>query len=205
MKLKVCGLTQGENLKQIVNLKPDYIGYIFFEKSPRFLNHRLPSFSTSTKKTGVFVNATIDFIVEKIQTYQLNAIQLHGHETPEFCQQLKSQSLEIIKAFGLDSTMDYEIIEPYQDVCDYFLFDTKTKQYGGSGQTFDWSLLDLYPFKKLFFISGGIDANRLIEIKNLKDQNAYLYGVDINSQFEIKPGFKDVPKIAQFKTLIDEL
>ncbi len=205
MKLKVCGLTKAENLKQILDLEPDYIGFIFFEKSPRFLDGFLPNFSTSTKKVGVFVNATIDFIAEKIQTYQLHAIQLHGDETLELCSQLKFKSVEIIKAFGLGSSIDYGFIELYQDVCDYFLFDTKTKQYGGSGKQFDWTLLHSYPLEKPFFISGGIDSKHLTEIKILKNQNSYLYCVDINSQFEIKPGLKDVQKIAQFKTLIDEL
>lgn len=205
MKLKVCGLTQPDNLKQVLELKPDYVGFIFYKHSPRFVDSVLPYFSSATKKTGVFVNSTIDFISEKIQSHLLNAIQLHGEETPEFCSELKSQSVEIIKTFRLGRKVDFNTMKPYQEVCDYYLFDTKSKKYGGSGKQFDWSLLHQYPFEKPFFISGGIDVNHITEIKTLQTRNSFLYSVDINSKFEVIPGVKEVQKIAGFKALIDEL
>lgn len=215
-KLKVCGMKFQENILEIASLKPDYLGLIFYEKSPRNFENVIPEISSGIKKTGVFVNASSSFILEKANRYKLRAIQLHGEETKEFCIQLRIElkklkvtpEVEIIKVFSVNEEFDFEIVLPYEDVVDYFLFDTKGKNKGGNGVAFNWDILKEYPSKKPFFLSGGIGVEELESIKSLiaefqkKGKQDLLYAIDVNSKFEIEPGLKDLQKLEIFKNLL---
>jgi phosphoribosylanthranilate isomerase len=155
----------------------------------------MPDLPKSIKKTGVFVNETIPVILEKVEKYNLQAIQLHGHESAEFCLELKNKletSIEIIKVFSADENFDFSVLKPFETVCDYFLFDTKGKLPGGNGTTFDWSILKNYPSTKPFFLSGGIGIEELNEVNEILKTNLPIYAIDINSKFEIEPGLKNI-------------
>lgn len=205
-----------ENILEIASLKPDYLGFIFYEKSPRNFENEIPEISSEIKNTGVFVNASSHFILEKASRYNLKAIQLHGEETPQFCNDLKEKlkklnepsEVEIIKVFSVNEEFDFDIVFPYEDEVDYFLFDTKGKNKGGNGIAFNWDILKEYPSKKPFFLSGGIGIEELESIKTLiaefqkKGKEDLVYAIDVNSKFEIKPGLKDLQKLEIFKRLL---
>lgn len=181
-----------ENIQETARLLPDYMGFIFYEKSPRFFDGILPEIPEDIEKVGVFVNAGLDDILEKIKKYGLQLVQLHGNETPAFCDLLQHINVKIIKAFSVDDTFDFETIAPYENVCDYFLFDAKGKNHGGNGVTFNWRLLKNYPSGKPFFLSGGIG---LEELSSIKKQRLPIYAVDINSKFETAPGLKNIQQL----------
>ena len=188
--LKICGMKFPENILEVSKLLPDYLGFIFYEKSKRYFNGQIPEIPKSIKKIGVFVDETLSEIVIKIEKYSLDVVQLHGQESPEFCEKLyKNNQIEIIKVFSVDDNFDFEILKKYEQVCDYFLFDTKGKLHGGNGFAFDWKILKKYTSTKPFFLSGGIG---LEEIEQLKLLNLPLFAIDINSKFEIEPGLKDI-------------
>lgn len=197
LKLKVCGMRDAENINRLAQLKPDYIGFIFYPQSKRYADKLeskvLQALPPSIKKTGVFVNASLEEIAEKIEQFKLDAVQLHGQETPEFCKQLKPFNIEIIKAFGVNNDFDFGSLENFDSVCDYFLFDTKTDMHGGSGKTFDWSILKRYTLNKPYFLSGGLSAENIREIKSINDSR--LFALDLNSRFELQPGLKDIEKL----------
>lgn len=200
MKIKVCGLRNPENIKAIAALKPDYMGFICYDKSPRYVSElKTGDIYAHVIKTGVFVNEskeTIEFLIAK---FGLNAIQLHGDESSEFANAFRDK-MTVIKAFGVDDNFDFGRLDAYADIVDYFMFDTKTSAYGGSGKTFNWDILDKYTLDKPFFLSGGISLDNLEQIKTIK--HPQFYGVDLNSKFEIEPGFKDVKKLEEaFKIL----
>lgn len=191
------------NILDIAKLEPDYMGFIFYDRSSRYVdNHTtLPELNNNiTEKVGVFVNSSIEEILGKIDQYNLNAIQLHGDESPEFCKELRSKSdCTIIKAFQVDDSFDFESTQPYLDVADYLLFDTKSDNYGGSGSKFNWQLLLQFNYNKPIILSGGISLNEIPQIvdnKILKELN--IHAIDINSKFEIEPGLKHVDDIATF-------
>ena len=191
-----------DNILEVGALLPDYMGFIFWEKSARYFNGTIPELIKTIKKTGVFVNQSQEEIIEKVAKYNLQAIQLHGNESVEFCSALKRQlpqSVEIIKVFSADENFDFEIIKPFEDVCDYFLFDTKGKLPGGNGTTFDWTILKKYNSDKPFFLSGGIGINELKAIEEISKSNLPIYGVDVNSKFEIEPGLKNKNLFNNFK------
>ncbi|HTN21324.1 MAG TPA: phosphoribosylanthranilate isomerase [Pelobium sp.] len=198
LKIKVCGMKIPENMEAVSGLKPDFMGFIFYPPSKRFIgldfevNH-LKAIDKNIIKTGVFVNATINEVVEFGKLYGMQAIQLHGSESPEFCQQVKAQGFFTIKAFGVDDTFDFTELNQYQAHVDLFLFDTKSDQYGGSGVTFNWQILEKYKLDTPFMLSGGISLDNLDEVLTLK--HPQFYGVDINSKFEIEPGLKDIEKL----------
>ncbi|RLD65648.1 MAG: phosphoribosylanthranilate isomerase [Bacteroidetes bacterium] len=200
-KLKVCGMKYPDNIRQLLKLKPDFIGFIFYKKSKRYVGHNLNikklNIPESIKKVGVFVNAEVDEIKDKIKEYQLDLVQLHGDESPEICKELKQTGIKISKAFQVDENFDFSVLKPFFSVCDYYLFDTKTKLYGGSGKKFNWKILEKYNNQKPFFLSGGIDLEDVDEIDKLKNLN--IFAIDINSKFEISPGVKDIEKIKKFK------
>lgn len=200
--IKVCGMRENENIQQLVELQPNYIGFIFYSKSKRFVqkNFQLPELPKDIQKVGVFVNEKKEFIKEKIKQYELDCIQLHGDESADFCKEMKEFST-VIKAFGLDKNFDFNQLKNYQSVCDYFLFDTKTSEYGGSGKSFDWNLLKQVKTEVPFFLSGGISLESISEIKFYLDQLPFLYALDVNSRFEIEPGLKNIEKL---KILFDE-
>jgi len=193
--IKICGMKYPENILEVGSLLPDYMGFIFWEKSARYFDGTIPELPTSIKKTGVFVNETISVILEKTEKYNLQAIQLHGHETVAFCSELKTKldaSIEIIKVFSADENFDFSVLEPFEAVCNYFLFDTKGKLPGGNGTTFDWRILEKYPSAKPFFLSGGIGIDELDAVSEILKTNLPIYAIDINSKFEIEPGLKNI-------------
>ncbi len=206
MKLKVCGMKYYDNIVEVAGLQPDYLGLIFYEKSPRYFNGALPQIPSSVKKVGVFVNADIEFIFEHVESYDLQSIQLHGQESPGFCSKLKNENklLEIIKVFSIIDEFDFNLLKPYEDVCDYFLFDTKGKLPGGNGFTFKWNILENYPSTKPYFLSGGIGLDQLKNLKGFLDSSAskYCHSIDVNSKFEIKPGLKNSVELNEFKSQI---
>ena len=202
LKLKICGMKFAANIAAVAGLKPDYLGFIFYDKSPRYISDvsaELIKYVPSEVKTvGVFVDEDLEIVKKKINLYQLKAVQLHGSEAPEYCAELKStfNNLEVIKAFGVDEDFDFSNLDAYKNVVDFFLFDTKTKAHGGSGKTFDWKILESYTLDKPYFLSGGIDLEHADAISTTKDER--LYALDINSRFEIEPGVKDVERIMEF-------
>ncbi len=185
-----------DNILEVGTLLPDYMGFIFWEKSARYFDGVIPGLPKSIKKAGVFVNATQEEILEKITKYDLQAIQLHGQESVAFCQDLrenlKQAQIEIIKVFSVDDAFDFEVLKPFEAVCDYFLFDTKGKLPGGNGTSFDWKVLEKYPSSKPFFLSGGIGMEEMDAVNEILKTNLPLYAIDINSKFEIEPGLKNI-------------
>lgn len=202
MKLKICGMKYPENITEVGSLLPDYMGFIFWEKSARYFDGIIPDLPKSIKKVGVFVNQSQEEILSKISKYDLQAIQLHGHESVEFCQELKNKidpKIELIKVFSADENFDFEAVKSYESVCDYFLFDTKGKLPGGNGTTFDWKILNQYNSTKPFFLSGGIGLEEIETIKEISKTNLPIYAIDVNSKFEIEAGLKDKNILYSFK------
>jgi phosphoribosylanthranilate isomerase len=212
MKLKVCGMKYQDNINQVAELQPDYLGFIFYDGSSRFFDSIMPQLSKKISKVGVFVNASIQNIIEIIEKYDLQAVQLHGEESPAFCEELKKQlnidrsknTIEIIKVFSIKDEFNFNILRPYEEVCDYFLFDTKGKLPGGNGYTFDWKVLKDYPSVKPFFLSGGLGIDEIDNIKLFlkSPESKYCYALDINSRFEKEPGLKDIALLKEFKDQI---
>lgn len=195
-----------ENILEVGSLLPDYMGFIFWEKSARYFDGVLPNLPQSIKKTGVFVNASQEDIVSKVSQYDLQAVQLHGHESVAFCQELKEylrNSIEIIKVFSVDAEFDFNQLIPFETVCDYFLFDTKGKLPGGNGTTFDWKVLEKYPSQKPFFLSGGIGLDEIDLVNEIVKTDLPIYAIDVNSKFEIEAGLKDKEKLDRFKQKIN--
>ena len=205
LRIKVCGMKS--NTAEVMRLQPDYLGFIFYDKSPRnFALQQIPSIPDGVKKVGVFVNAEIDFILEKVQQFNFDVIQLHGFETPDFCMNLKKLLAEVIselhqpvkiwKVFSIKDVFDFSILESYEAVVDAFLFDTKGKEKGGNGYTFDWNMLKAYSSKKPFVLSGGIGLEEIESVKELIKLNLPLYAIDVNSKFEIEPGLKNTADLS---------
>ena len=205
MKIKVCGMLKNQNVEKLVKLKPDYIGFIFYNNSPRFAGENTPALPDGIKKTGVFVNSQVEFIKKTIKKHSLQSVQLHGDETPDFCRLIKSLGVEVIKAINIIDNYDFKKLLPYQKFCNYFLFDTKGKLPGGNGYAFDWEILKDYTLNTPFFLSGGIGPEHVSKIKKLLKTNLPIYAIDINSKFETKPGFKKIEIIEDFKNKINEL
>ena len=190
-----------DNINDVATLDPDFMGFIFYPKSPRYVVGRLDpdilkKLHASIIKTGVFVNESLERILDHSKTYDLAALQLHGNETPQFCNSLHELGYIIIKAFQVDERFNFSQLNAYEMSCDYYLFDTKTSAYGGSGKKFDWNILKQYNNVKPVFLSGGIAPGDEPEIEKLKDLN--IYALDLNSKFEIEAGSKDVSKLATF-------
>lgn len=200
MKLKVCGMKYQDNIKAIVAIQPEFLGFIFHEQSPRHFEGIIPELPDTIQKVGVFVDKKVEFIADKIEKFNLSAVQLHGHESPEMCRILKTANIKIIKVFSIKNTFDFNVLFPYEDVCDYFLFDTKGKLPGGNGYTFDWNILKKYPSKTPYFLSGGIGLNELEKIIAFKNSPASknCYAIDVNSKFEIEPGLKNIEQLKEF-------
>jgi len=196
MQIKICGLKNRDNIEAVTALKPDYVGFICYAPSPRFASElddeTLAVVPETISKTSVFVNETAEAIHQLIDKYHFDAIQLHGNEDPEFCAEFKGKVM-VMKAFGIDENFYFERLNQYVSSVDFFLFDTKTDKHGGSGKSFDWSLLDKYKLDVPFFLSGGLSLDNLKEVKSIK--HPQFYGVDLNSRFEIEPGLKDIEKL----------
>ena len=191
-----------ENIEAVAKLQPDFLGFIFHEQSSRHFEDTIPELPNSIKKVGVFVDEKVEFISRQIEKHKLNAIQLHGHESPEMCKLLKSANVEVIKVFSIKNEFDFSILTAYEEVCDYFLFDTKGKLPGGNGYTFDWDVLKDYPSTKPFFLSGGIGLKQIEKLKEFRKSEAskYCYAIDVNSKFEIEPGLKNIEEIKELKS-----
>jgi phosphoribosylanthranilate isomerase len=203
MNIKVCGITQFKQLQQLDGLSIDYAGLIFVADSPRFIGDLLNADEVKNadfdlKKVGVFKNPDLIDVIDAIDNYGLDVVQLHGDESPELCDDLSSQA-EVIKAFSIDGSItDIDaLVADYDGVCDYYLFDTKSgDQVGGTGKQFDWEILRKAKIEKPFFISGGISLDDVEKIRKFKHLD--FLGVDINSQFEKEPGVKDMGKVLAF-------
>ena len=198
-------MRETENIEALAALTPDYMGFIFWAPSSRFVEGTTPTLPQHIKKTGVFVDATIDYIETIIKEHQLQAVQLHGKETPEYCSYVKSLDVEVIKAFSIKDHFDFTSLAPYENCCDFYLFDTKGELPGGNGYGFDWSILASYPSQKPFFLSGGIGLEHTIQIKALLNTDLPLYAIDVNSKFELAPARKNMDALTQFKNELYEL
>lgn len=198
LKLKVCGMCHVKNIALLVELKPDFIGFIFHESSPRFCS-KAPDVKIPEKmiRVGVFVDKSIDYILQKKGEFGLNMAQLHGGESPEFCREIEQNGLPVIKAFNIKPGFDFESLSAYEAACTLFLFDAAGKKAGGNGIVFNWNLLRDYHGEKPFLLSGGISPELAGKIKNFSHPS--LYGIDINSGFEIEPGIKNIEEIKVFK------
>ncbi len=208
MKIKICGMKYPENILEVGALLPDYMGFIFWKKSARNFDGSIPELPKSIKKVGVFVNDSLDEIIEKIKKYDLQAVQLHGDESVEFCKLLKKNIpnlTDVIKVFPILDTFDFGILNPYEEVCDFFLFDTKGKLPGGNGTTFDWKVLEKYPSTKPFFLSGGIGIEEFDSIKEILKTNLPIYVIDLNSKLEIEPGLKNINLVQTIFKLSQQL
>ncbi len=188
------------NALAVAQAGADYLGLIFFERSPRYMGNAGPelvqALPAHVQRVGVFVNHTNAFIEAQAANYRLDLLQLHGHEPVNQCQQLKAKGYALMKVFSVNSTFDFSTTAPYEPYVDYFLFDTKGKDYGGNGFTFDWSVLDRYQSSKPFFLSGGIGPEHVEAIGQLK--HPQLVAVDVNSRFEIEPGNKNIDTVQAF-------
>ena len=202
MKIKVCGMREPDNIAGVAALKPDYMGFIFYERSPRYAGNMQPEtmavLSSQTKRVGVFVDASLPEILRRAKRYALDIIQLHGDETPDFCAAIRRYHT-VVKAFGIETTEDLEWTAGYEGCCDYFLFDTKTVLRGGSGKRFDHAVLSAYEGNTPFFLSGGVAGKG---IENLVSIHEKCIAFDINSRFESRPGIKVVSQVADFLVTI---
>lgn len=194
----------GKNISAVSLLQPDYLGFIFHPESPRYFEGSIPELPGSIKKTGVFVDVNLQVILDCAHRHGLNAVQLHGQESPEVCASLKKIGLEVIKVFSVGDCFDFHKLDAYQNEVDYFLFDTKGKAPGGNGITFNWEVLNSYSLEVPFFLSGGLGPGELGDIltfyKSWKDNDKehLIAGVDLNSKFESAPGQKKTEELKSF-------
>lgn len=202
MIVKVCGMRESENIREVEQADVDWMGFIFYPKSPRYVD-KLPDYlPKSLKRIGVFVNESIENILETVKLFQLDFVQLHGDESPEICDEMGDNGLKIIKAFSIENKFPTEKVSAYYGKCDYFLFDTKTSKYGGSGKKFNWDILSEYHGETPFLLSGGISPDDIDTVKSFSHPKCI--GIDINSKFEIGPALKDAELAKQFIDKIRE-
>jgi len=205
MKIKICGLRDPDNIKAVAALSPDYMGFICYAPSPRYVADLpasvLDALPSDIYKTAVFVNEDEKTISDLIDTFGFDVVQLHGNEDADFADRLREKAT-VLKAFGLHAAFDFSVLNEYEGKVDFFLFDTKTDLHGGSGKTFDWSILNSYNLNTPFFLSGGLSLDNLHEVQEI--QHPMFYGVDLNSKFEIKPGLKDIEKLKEAFNIIKQ-
>ena len=194
MMVKVCGMREAENIREVEALGIDLMGFIFWPKSGRYVSERPAYLPTNCKRVGVFVDEDIETVKRITEDYALDFIQLHGHESRAYCAQLKG--LKLIKAFNIATTEEFKQTEPYTGIVDYFLFDTKGKSVGGNGEKFDWSVLSAYDGETPFLLSGGIGPDDAGRVKTFRHPKCL--GIDLNSRFEQAPGLKDINKLKDF-------
>ena len=194
MIVKVCGMRDAANIRQLEALGIDWMGMIFWPKSKRYVSTPPVYLPQHVRKVGVFVDASLDAIRQHVEDYQLDIVQLHGQESPEMLKVLKP--LTLIKALNIATPEDLQKTEPYEGLADYFLFDTKGKSVGGNGEKFDWSVLASYQGETPFLLSGGIGSEDAQDIKSFHHPKCI--GIDLNSRFETEPGLKDITKLKQF-------
>ena len=192
-----------KNILEIASLSPDYMGFIFYEGSKRFVGSHFSipeNFPKNIKRVGVFVNDTFENILDKVAEHQLDFVQLHGDESVEMCSKLKNKT-RVVKVFRVDESFDFDSIKQFNSCADFFLFDTKGENYGGSGQKFNWSLLKKYDQQIPFFLSGGLSIENIHQLSELKDLN--LHALDFNSQIESEPGIKDLGKLNSVLSILN--
>ncbi|MBS1948828.1 MAG: phosphoribosylanthranilate isomerase [Bacteroidetes bacterium] len=205
MRVKVCGMTQLEQVRQLDEMGVDFAGFIFYQRSPRFVGRfltgqKLKQEKLHLGKVGVFVNAGYDELMKEVDEYGLDMVQLHGDETPRFCERVANY-ITVIKVFRLGDNDPVEwIIKPFEDYSDMFLFDTEGAGYGGTGKKFNWDMLKDKAINKLFFLSGGIEPSDAGQLKIFAKEPVAkkLFSIDINSKFETNPGVKDLGKVKEF-------
>lgn len=210
MKVKVCGMKYAENMNQVAALRPDYMGFIFWEPSKRYFQDTIPKLPEHIKKVGVFVDASQEEILQKIKRYNLDVIQLHGNEDADYCRQLRLATatmdtrISIIKVFSIKNEFNFDLLKEFESVCDYFLFDTKGELPGGNGYVFNWEILKEYPSRTPYFLSGGIglkETDKLIEFFG-SAASELCHAIDVNSKFETAPGEKNTEMLAAFIRII---
>ena len=204
MRVKVCGMTQLEQVDSLQEMGVSFAGFIFYPKSARYVLRHLTTDQirkqNNVNKVGVFVNASVDHVLQMVDECRLHMVQLHGDETPKFCEQI-ADYISVVKAFRLSDNDNIEyMIRPYRDVCDMFLFDTEGAGYGGTGKKFNWDMLSDTNVGKPFLLSGGIQPNDADKLKSFAADTVgkELFAIDINSKFEVAPGIKDMDKVKQF-------
>jgi phosphoribosylanthranilate isomerase len=203
IKVKICGMRDADNILHTAAFVPDYMGFIFYSGSPRFVGNvfEIPlNLPPAIRKVGVFVNEGTDFILQKSGELGIDYVQLHGNEPTTQASQLSDAGLKVIKVFSVDDGFNFQSTKPYVPVVDYFLFDTKGKHYGGNAKTFNWEILKHYDQEIPFFLSGGLSPENVEEVFELKGMN--LHAVDVNSGVEEAPGMKSMEKLRSlFETL----
>jgi len=204
MRVKVCGMTQLEQVDELADAGATFAGFIFYPKSPRYVFKHMTTTQirkeNNINKVGVFVNATIEEVLHMVDECRLHMVQLHGDESPKYCEKI-ADYVSVVKAFRLSDNDSVQwSIKPYMDVCDMFMFDTMGAGYGGTGKKFDWSILSGQTIGKPFFLSGGIEEDDAEKLKAFSQDPVAkaLFAIDINSRFEISPGIKDMKKVKQF-------
>lgn len=209
MKLKVCGMRNPDNVRELLDqVSPDWMGLIFHPSSSRFVTDEYAAFmkGIAVKKVGVFVNSSLNNILKKIKDFDLSTLQLHGNESAEEVKEIKENTgREIFKVYAVQEEIHWSSLEPYLPHVDYFLFDTFTKAYGGSGRAFNWDLLLDYPFETPFLLSGGISLEHIEAVRDIHQKVPQMEGVDINSKFELEAAFKDIESIKRFKTALESV
>jgi len=209
MLIKVCGLRDKDNVEELIKKgSPDLLGMIFYENSKRFIGDRpfvIDGISNSIPHVGVFVNASLEHILQMRKVFGFDWVQLHGDEDLTYVAALRAkEDLKIIKVFRITDHIEVDAMKPFEPYVDYFLFDTQTTAYGGSGKQFDWQVLDQYDLETPFILSGGIDLEHVSEVLSFYRNTSLMAGVDINSKFETAPGIKDPDKVAKFIKIIRE-
>ncbi len=201
LKVKVCGMKNPDNRETLESLPVDLFGFIFYPPSPRYVGgmaeielFRLTH--TDKQKVAVFVNEEVEEVIRIARKYGFTHVQLHGHETPEKCQQIKNAGFKVIKVFHIHPGFDFETTRPYSGAADCFLFERSAEGWGGSGLKFDWQMLSLYRLEVPFFLSGGITPGDTAAIAAIS--HPAFYGVDLNSGFEENPGVKNRQNTGEF-------
>ncbi len=205
IRLKVCGMRDPQNIIEVGERRPDYMGFIFFARSPRYVGEDFlipDGLPRTVQRVGVFVNETTEVILEKAARYSLQALQLHGVETASQCQALRNQGYMVIKAFGVDSAFDFRNTDAYKSAADFFLFDTKGKYHGGNAVSFDWQLLRQYDQSVPFFLSGGLSPENVAGIVPLLEMN--LHALDVNSGVESAPGLKSLALLEALENALEQ-
>lgn len=204
MRVKVCGMTQPEQVTQLADMGVSFAGFIFYPKSPRYVFKHMTTTQirkeNNINKVGVFVNASIEEVLHMVDECRLHLVQLHGDENPKYCEKI-ADYVSVVKAFRLSDNDSVEwMIRPYMDCCDMFMFDTMGAGYGGTGKKFDWSVLQGTEVGKPFFLSGGIEPGDEAKLREFQQEPAAkaLFAVDINSKFETSPGYKDMDLVRGF-------
>ena len=198
MIVKICGMRDADNIRAVERLGIDWMGFIFFSGSPRYVGEELSYIPSGVKRVGVFVNELPERVRAIVSKNRLQIIQLHGSESPDYCHSLRASGFIVVKAFGMESEKPFpsRLVEQYEGSCDYYLFDTGTKQHGGSGKKFSWEMLTTYSGETPFLLSGGITPDDVEAVKTFA--HPQFDGVDLNSGFETAAAIKDIFTLRRF-------